>query len=520
MKCAPTDGELLMRFLQHQDEVAFENLVRRHRSSVYGVCYRVLGNSHDAEDAFQATFLVLARKARRFQTASSIGGWLFRVALRTAKNARAKKWRSKEEALNVTISSEAEPLAIIQEQELVTTLYDELGKLPEKYQSAIVLCVLEGKSRLEASNELECTVASLKARLARGRRQLRINLTRRGVAFSVALSAAASGVRVADAALNTLCENTAATCTSYAFATKSCSVSPNVLQLSEKGMSAMTIGMYSKVAATSLALLTIGIGGAMLPSPATGQAQGADDVITVELPAAKVAQSANSFSIRKPETTGRTQQTPWGGAASAVRSAATTQPNNFAYYPGGGGARSKLSVSEQASNEVVQALMVALSDNDPRVAHNAAKTLVSIGKGRGDVVEAFLKIAASSKDKKLRYYATAGLGRIGKSHPDVLQGLAAILQSDSDPVFRKAAVEAMGQLEMSDEVARALASALKDSDARVRATVASMLARLDPSHNSALRPRLSLPVELNGPTSASRSKSIDALAPVVEATAR
>lgn len=384
----PTDGELLMRFSRHQDEQAFETLVRRHQASIFGVCYRVLGNSHDAEDAFQAKFLVLARKAKRFQTASSIGGWLFRVALRTAKNARVKKWRSKEEALNVTVSSESEPLAIIQQQELVTTLYEELAKLPQKYQTPLVLCILEGKSRLEASTELECTVASLKARLARGRQQLRVNLTRRGVAFSVALTAACTSVSVADAAISSLCSTTTAACSSFVFAAESCNVSPDIVQLSEKGMSAMTLATYSKLAIASIVLLSVGLGSATLPVPGPSNAHAADSVVDIELGPIKVAQRANTFTTARQPVTA-TILPPAGSKAlpAPVVGTITTAGQTTARWYGNGGTGSAAPrVSKEASNEVVEALIEALGDNEQEVTHNAAKTLISIGKGHSKVV--------------------------------------------------------------------------------------------------------------------------------------
>ena len=505
MATEPTDGELLMRFIRHRDEAAFETLVRRHKSSVYSVCYRVLGNAHDAEDAFQATFLVLARKAKRFQSAASIGGWLFRVALRTANNARAKKWRSKEEGLNVTVSSEPEPLAFIQEQELVTTLYEELGKLPEKYQTPIVLCLLEGKSRLEASVELECTVASLKARLARGRQQLRINLTRRGVAFSVALTAACSTACVSDAAFAPLCAKTTAVCASHVFASGGHSIAPEIVQLSEKGMSAMTLATYSKLAIASLVLLTIGLGSVTLPMLGPGNVHGADGVTDIALRPAKLAQRTTT-----PVTPPRQKVSGVQRHSASSHPVATltmqAQPlapvSDFTNYSAFASTESRPAsrVSKEASNEVILALIEALEDTDQQVAQSAAKTLVSIGKGHSDAVEAFTRLIADvDSDKRLRYYAVAGLGRIGGKNPEAAQSLMRLLKRDSDPVFRKAAVEALGELQLTDEIARALASALKDSNAKVRSAVARVLSRLNPRHNSALAPRLSLPRELNSP---------------------
>ncbi len=503
MTNAPTDGELLMRFIRDQDEPAFEMLVRRHQASVFSVCYRVLGNTHDAEDAFQATFLVLARKARRFQAASSIGGWLFRVALRTAKNARSKKWRSKEEVLNVTPSSKNDPLAMIQEQELVTTLYEELGKLPEKYQTPIVLCMLEGKSRLEASTELECTVASLKARLARGRKQLRVNLTRRGVAFSVAVSAVCSNVGVADAAIVSLCSNTATNCSSYLFAAERRSISPDIVQLSEKGMSTMTLATSSKLAIASLMLLTFGIGSATLHLAGPAIAHGADagDLEFSASPTDAVVQNPTTARIGKSIAVAQRST-----SAQPVRRTITTAGPSGTVATISSGMNSinvysnnsrEQKVSKQANAEVIQALIEALEDGESQVAHNAAKTLISIGKGHEEVVEVFADLSAQSKDRKLRYYAVVGLGRIGGDDKLAARSLTSVLQKDSDPLFRKAAVEALGNLEMNDEVARTLASALKDSDANVRSAVARILGRLNPMHNSPLLPGLSVPKELS-----------------------
>ena len=402
MSTVPTDGELLMRFIRHQDQAAFETLVQRHQASVYGVCHRVLGNAHDAEDAFQATFLVLARKAQKLETASSIGGWLFRVALRTAKNALAKKtqWQSNEEALNVVMGNETNPLEIIQQQELVTTLYEELAKLPKKYQTPIVLCMLEGKSRLEASAELECTVASIKARLTRGRQQLRINLTRRGVAFSVAV-AAISGLKLADEAVGSLCSDTAAACTSYMFAAESCTVTPNIIQLSEKGMSAMTLTSYLKLAAASVALITIGVGSATLPMHGLGHAQGADTPIDL-LVSPQIEPKKAAFSTNR--------QDPAAPVRAATQNVANTLPeiqptesnlqdaasDVLSYQDPRQPTDPNSGVSEQASSRVIQALIEALKDDEKQVAHNAAKTLISIGNGHGRVVEAFAKIAANA----------------------------------------------------------------------------------------------------------------------------
>ena len=145
------DGQLLKSFLAQRDETAFAALMRRHGPMVLGVCRRILRNSHDAEDAFQATFLVLVRKARSIGRPELLGNWLYGVAYRTALAARgaAAKRRLKERDM-------AKPEAVEENgtQELAAILDRELVQLPEKYRVPIVLCDLEGKTRKEAARSL------------------------------------------------------------------------------------------------------------------------------------------------------------------------------------------------------------------------------------------------------------------------------------------------------------------------------------------------------------------------------
>src|SRR5262249_28965255 len=146
-----TDGQLLSRFINARDETAFEALVRRHGPMVLGVCRRLLGHAHDAEDAFQATFLVLARKAACVMPREAAGNWLYGVAYHTALKAHsaAARRRAKERQVNVM----PEP-PIAQEdlwQELLPLLDRELSRLPDKYRLPTVLCDLEGRSRREVA---------------------------------------------------------------------------------------------------------------------------------------------------------------------------------------------------------------------------------------------------------------------------------------------------------------------------------------------------------------------------------
>jgi RNA polymerase sigma factor (sigma-70 family) len=186
-----TDAQLLEAFLTRRDEAAFAALVRRHGPMVFGVSRRVLGHAQDAEDAFQATFLLLARKAASILRREFVGGWLYRVAYRTALEARAARAKRQARETSVQQLPECEAAHTEAGHDLRPLLDRELSELPEKYRLAIVLCDLEGHSRKEASRQLRLAEGTLSSRLATGRRLLAGRLTRRGVALSTATLAAA-----------------------------------------------------------------------------------------------------------------------------------------------------------------------------------------------------------------------------------------------------------------------------------------------------------------------------------------
>jgi RNA polymerase sigma factor (sigma-70 family) len=179
-----TDGQLLASFIEQKDEAAFEALVRRHGPMVFGVCRRIVGNYHDAEDAFQATFLVLARKALSVRPREMVAHWLHGVALRTALKSKAmaaKRYR-REKAVAEMPEPEAAPPD--QGQDLHPRIDQALNHLPAKYRLPILLCDLEGKAIKEAAQQLGWPQGTLAGRLARGRKLLAKRLGNRGAVLS------------------------------------------------------------------------------------------------------------------------------------------------------------------------------------------------------------------------------------------------------------------------------------------------------------------------------------------------
>ena len=192
---AASDRDLLRRFARHKDEAAFADLVKRHGAMVLAVCQRVLGNPADAEDACQATFLVLARKAGSARWQSSIAGWLYATARQVALNARtARSRRAKHEGQAARIAP-ANPLSAITGEELLAVLDEELDRLPPRYRDSLVLCYLQGLTRDEAAIRLGVPLATLKRRLERGRKRLGDSLARRGVSLGAGLLACATASR-------------------------------------------------------------------------------------------------------------------------------------------------------------------------------------------------------------------------------------------------------------------------------------------------------------------------------------
>jgi HlyD family secretion protein len=193
-----TDGQLLERFATDRGEVAeraFAALVERHGPMVLRVCRGVLVDAHDAQDAFQATFLVLVRRARALWVRDSLGPWLHQVAFRTAACARTKAARRRRHERRAAMPTEEVRAEV--ENRVGAALHEEIERLPERYRAPLVLCDLEGSTHEQAARSLGWPVGTVKSRLSRGRERLRDRLARRGLAPGVGLLAA-RGLEAAD----------------------------------------------------------------------------------------------------------------------------------------------------------------------------------------------------------------------------------------------------------------------------------------------------------------------------------
>jgi RNA polymerase sigma factor (sigma-70 family) len=189
---ALSDSQLLQRFAQTREEAAFQTLVDRHGPMVLGVCRRLLADPHDADDAFQATFLVLIRKAEALTLWGSLASWLYGVAYRTALKARSEAARRRRYERQAAVDPQtdvAESESAV--PELRQVLDQELSRLPEKYRVPLVLCYLEGKTNEEAARLLGWPVGSMSRRLEKGRELLSVRLVRRGIGLSGSAIAAA-----------------------------------------------------------------------------------------------------------------------------------------------------------------------------------------------------------------------------------------------------------------------------------------------------------------------------------------
>jgi RNA polymerase sigma factor (sigma-70 family) len=263
----PSDGQLLAEFIAQRAEDAFEGIVRRHGPMVLGVCRRVLKCNAEAEDAFQATFLVLVRKAGSIANRELLGHWLYRVAYHLALRARTASQRRHLAESQVRSMPAPDGSSAAHAADWQALLDQELNGLPEKYRAPLVLCDLQGRTRKEVAVRLGWPEGTLSSRLNRGRELLRQRLGRRGLVFAVGPLAVTLGAQTATAVPPLLSQATVRAAMLWATNHELAAtvVSAHVAALTEGMVKAMFIGKWSLMASSFCAVVLLGAGvGAVL----------------------------------------------------------------------------------------------------------------------------------------------------------------------------------------------------------------------------------------------------------------
>jgi RNA polymerase sigma factor (sigma-70 family) len=297
----PADAELLRRFAEGRDEAAFEVLVWRHGPMVHHLCRRLLRRAADADDAFQATFLILVRKARSIARGASLAGWLYRVAYRVALEARAREARRGAAAYEDDF---ADPRSAddAERRELRRAVAEEVDRLPEKYRLPVVLCYLSGQTTEEAARRLGCPRGTVLSRLAAARRRLHGRLTRRGLAPTAGAVVAALGRKATARVPAAL---VAATVRAALWLTTggSAGVSGSVLSLMEGALKAMLVKKLKWAAAILTAAALVG-GGVGLWFRQTAVAEPPGRVVRYEEPAKPVEEPRPARAAESPRPVG------------------------------------------------------------------------------------------------------------------------------------------------------------------------------------------------------------------------
>jgi RNA polymerase sigma factor (sigma-70 family) len=256
-----TDEVLLQRYTSGREEAAFAALVRRYGPLVLGVCRRVLLHEQDAEDAFQAVFCVLARRAGAVRNRTAVGTWLHAIAYRIARKARAARGRRPMSATNLPDIPAPQGSPEWVWRELRPVLDEEVNRLPEKYRRAFILCYLEGRTNEQAAAQLGCPLGTVLSRLARARERLRGRLTRRGLALSAGALAAALGSQAAGAGVPPVLTR-AAVQAAAAFTGDSAAagaLSSSVSALAKGFLQSLSRGRRIRVAAGLLAVTVVAV---------------------------------------------------------------------------------------------------------------------------------------------------------------------------------------------------------------------------------------------------------------------
>jgi RNA polymerase sigma factor (sigma-70 family) len=472
-----SDGQLLDAFLTFRDEAAFAALVRRYGPMVLGVCRRVLRRECDAEDAFQAAFLVLVRKAAQVRRRAALGGWLYGVAYRTALHARARDARRRRlEGQVRPMERNDSPEEAAMRPELRQLLDEELSRLPEGYRELVVLCDLLGKTKREAAELLRCPEGTVSSRLARGRVLLRKRLARRGAALSLAALAAAVAQGKAPASARLVGDTVKAA--ALVAAGNTAALAPGAGALMEGVLKSMLLTKLKVAAGLALVLLVVGVTTGMVAhrtwagardAPAAAPGAQTTPAKDEEAPVAKEEEgpavrrerlryAGKDFTHWSDVLRGELKPEARLEALKALRAFGT---NGYA--------------QEVASVIVAGGGCCDVTDPDPdevRVVNEAREVLARIGAG---AIPAFAREWPTAKTNARLFMVQAVLripaGRRKEAVPLLLRAV-----KDKDEFVRDAALVALRDVSPAiKEVIDAFIAALKDERALVRASAAKAL---------------------------------------------
>jgi len=471
-----SDAELLQRFVRTRDEAAFELLLWRHGPVVLSLCQRLLRNEQDAEDAFQATFLILVRKARSIGKREALASWLYKVAYRVACRARPRVPIACGHPIALERYGAADTPDDVICRDLRLHLDDELARLPETYRRPLVLCYLEGKTHDEAARLLGWPKGTVATRLARGRERLRLRLGRRGWALSAAALASILTERaVAGAVSAELIRATLGAAVAFATGatTLGVAVSTKSLALTEGVLRAMWYSKMKLAAGLTLTVLLAGAGIGIAvrqawagagpddpqaaqfdPAPAQfvqfGGKKGASQTdvaelrreiatLRAELDAARAELNDLKVVLRLPAAPPEQGPLYRGRPARVWLEQLKDADASFRIE-----AVKAVGALAQRQKSLIPALVAALKDRDYSVADWASQVLGDLG---AEVVPALLEVVKDKIASNARNAAIGALARIGPEAKAAVPLLTQVLKEEgSTPNYSTIdALRAMGE---------------------------------------------------------------------------
>jgi RNA polymerase sigma factor (sigma-70 family) len=470
-----TDHQLLDRFRRAREEGAFEAIVRRHGAMVLGVCRRVLRHAHDAEDAFQATFLVLARKAQSVRRPERLASWLYAVAYRTAVEAKMLAARRRAKERHMARPEALEPATACDWRDVLDR---ELNRLPEKYRVPVVLCDLEGLPRQEVAGQLGWPEGTLSGRLTRARRMLARLLARRGLALPGGLLAAALSEGASAAAVP---ERLVAPTVRAAVAAAGNAAAiglggTQAAVLMERVVRAMFLTKIKIVTAVLLAAATAALGGGLLLRQAAAFPHGREPgrvagprLLAKSSPAGREARRRDEEKPRPDQEAGEPVEPPVGRPDKPLaKKKQKEDPKKKA---------------EAETEALVALLLKATKEEDQTIRRMASISLMLLGRDAVPALEALVKgddrvarehalAILSSLSPKVQE-AKAALARLYKDEKLLVQTLKAV-----HPLNRQSALLALSRKGVADVPLLVRLGALGEKEPEIARTALTTLLAL------------------------------------------